>query len=158
MKLHTTDKNKIIDIKHRKWADRFLLNLMIFRGICMLTEPLVIWVWMTLRAIERLISLFLSVLWYPQLIAWLSLNFILSTSWVALYSVVCEWVSQALLSPDQISTFSNIYRHTSPLLTLYPLISSITNLYWPVPCSWVKDASPFDVSIFFFLSGPRNVF
>ena len=28
------------------------------------------------------------------LIAWLSLNFILSTSWVALYSVVCLWVSE----------------------------------------------------------------
>ena len=29
----------------------------------------------------------------------------------------------------QISTFSNIYRHTSPLLTLYHLIPSSTNLY-----------------------------
>ena len=50
-----------------------------------------------------------------SLIAWLSLNFILSTSWVALYSVVCEWASQASVSPDQISTFSNIYRHKSPI-------------------------------------------
>ena len=28
------------------------------------------------------------------LVAWLSLNIILYTSWVALYSVVCEWVSE----------------------------------------------------------------
>ena len=63
--------------------------------------------------------------------AWLSLNFILYTSWVALSSVVCESVCQASVSPDQISTFSNIYRHTSPLLTMYHLISSSTNLYWP---------------------------
>ena len=43
----------------------------------------------------------------------------------------CLWVCQASVSPDQISTFSNIYRHTSPLLTMYHLISSSTNLYWP---------------------------
>ena len=60
-------------------------------------------------------------------IAWLSFNRILYTSWVALYSVVC-WAS---VSPDQISTFSNIYRHKSPILTLYQLIPSSTNLYWP---------------------------
>ena len=35
---------------------------------------------------------------------------------------------QASVSPDQIYTYSNIYRHTSPLLTLYHLIPSITNL------------------------------
>ena len=64
------------------------------------------------------------------IIAWLSLCFILETSWVALFSV-CEWVCQASVTPDQISTFSNIYRHTSPLLTMYHLISSSTNLYWP---------------------------
>ena len=63
-------------------------------------------------------------------IAWLSLCFTLETSWVALFSV-CEWVCQASVTPDQISTFSNIYRHTSPLLTMYHLISSSTNLYWP---------------------------
>ena len=63
-------------------------------------------------------------------IAWFSLNFILKTSCVALYSVVCEMWG-ILVSPDQISTFSNIYRHTSPLLTMYHLISSSTNLYWP---------------------------
>ena len=64
-------------------------------------------------------------------IAWLSLCFILETSWVALYSVVCEWVCQASVSPDQISTFSNIYRHKSTLLTQYHLIPSSTKLYWP---------------------------
>ena len=31
----------------------------------------------------------------------------------------CLCVSEASVSPDQISTFSNIYRHTSPLLTQY---------------------------------------
>ena len=31
-------------------------------------------------------------------IAWLSLCFILETSWVALYSVVCEWVSMSGIS------------------------------------------------------------
>ena len=41
-------------------------------------------------------------------------------------------MSEASVTPDQISTFSNIYRHTSPLLTLYHLIPSITNLYWPI--------------------------
>ena len=64
-------------------------------------------------------------------IAWLSLCFILERSWVALYSDVCQCVCQASVTPDQISTFSNIYRHTSPLLTMYHLISSSTNLYWP---------------------------
>ena len=44
---------------------------------------------------------------------------------------VSEWVCQASVTPDQISTFSNIYRHTSPLLTMNHLISSSTNLYWP---------------------------
>ena len=42
----------------------------------------------------------------------------------------CLSVSEASVTPDQISTFSNIYRHTSPLLTLYHLISNSTNLYW----------------------------
>ena len=31
----------------------------------------------------------------------------------------CLSVCQASVSPDQMSTFSNIYRHTSPLLTQY---------------------------------------
>ena len=42
----------------------------------------------------------------------------------------CLSVCEASVSPDQVSTFSNIYRHTSPLLTLYHLISNSTNLYW----------------------------
>ena len=41
----------------------------------------------------------------------------------------CLWVCQASVTPDQISAFSNIYRHTSPLLTMYHLIPSSTNLY-----------------------------
>ena len=41
----------------------------------------------------------------------------------------CLSVCQASVTPDQISTFSNIYRHTSPLLTMYHLIPSSTNLY-----------------------------
>ena len=43
----------------------------------------------------------------------------------------CLSVCQVSVTPDQISTFSNIYRHTSPLLTMYHLIPSSTNLYWP---------------------------
>ena len=43
----------------------------------------------------------------------------------------CLWVCQASVTPDPISTFSNIYRHTSPLLSLYHLIPSSTNLCWP---------------------------
>ena len=43
----------------------------------------------------------------------------------------CLSVCQASVTPNQISTFSNIYRHTSPLLTMYHLIPSSTNLYWP---------------------------
>ena len=43
----------------------------------------------------------------------------------------CLCVCEASVTPDQISTFSNIYRHTSPLLTLYYLIPNSTNLNWP---------------------------
>ena len=43
----------------------------------------------------------------------------------------CLSVCEVSITPDQISTFSNIYRHTSPLLTMYHLIPSSTNLYWP---------------------------
>ena len=45
------------------------------------------------------------------------------------------WVCEGSVTPDQISTFSKIYRHTSPLLTLYHLIPSSTNFYWP-STSW----------------------
>ena len=69
---------------------------------------------------SRYIFVFLFV--FAIVIAWLSLDFILYTSWVALSSVVCE----ASVSPDQISTFSNIYRHKTPILTLYQLIESRT--------------------------------
>ena len=73
-------------------------------------------------------------------IAWLSLNFILSTSWVALYSVVCLWVRfQASVSPDQTSTFSNVYRHKSPILTLYQLIESRTVYLVEFLGNFVKD-------------------
>ena len=34
----------------------------------------------------------------------------------------CLSVSQALVTPNQISIFSNIYRHKSPILTLYQII------------------------------------
>ena len=43
----------------------------------------------------------------------------------------CLSVSEALVTPDQISTFPNIFRPTNPLLTLYHLIPSSINLYWP---------------------------
>ena len=44
----------------------------------------------------------------------------------------CLWVRyEASVSPDQISTFSNIYRHTSTLPTKCNLILSSTKLYWP---------------------------
>ena len=46
--------------------------------------------------------------WSKIIIAWLSLNFILETSWVALYSDACQSVCEASVTPDQISTFSNI--------------------------------------------------
>ena len=46
-------------------------------------------------------------------------------------TIFCLWVCQASVTPDKISTFSNIYRHTSPLLTMYHVISSSTNLNWP---------------------------
>ena len=50
------------------------------------------------------------------IIAWLSLNFILKTSWVALYSVACLW-GIGVTWPNL--HFFNIYRHKSPILTQY---------------------------------------
>ena len=47
------------------------------------------------------------------------------------WAIFCLWVCQASVSPDQISTFSNIYRHTSPMLTLYHVIPSSASFYWP---------------------------
>ena len=44
----------------------------------------------------------------------------------------CLWVSVWGIGNTQPNLhFSNIYRHTSPLLTLYHLKPSSTNLYWP---------------------------
>ena len=43
----------------------------------------------------------------------------------------CLSVCQGSVSPDQISSFSNIFRHISPMLTLYHIISNSTSLYWP---------------------------
>ena len=85
--------------------------------------------------------LFIDNIWGEGNIAWLSLNFILSTSWVALYS---EWVRcQASVSPNQISTFSNTYMHESPILTLYQLKShaqytwsSIEYFLQPLTLTW----------------------
>ena len=42
----------------------------------------------------------------------------------------CPWVRYRC-HPTKSPLFSNTYRHTSPLLTLYHLIPSSTNLYWP---------------------------
>ena len=66
-------------------------------------------------------------------IAWLSLCFIQETCWVALYSVVClSGIGDTWPNID----FFQYIRHTSPLLTLYHLISSSTNFiltkYQPV--------------------------
>ena len=36
-----------------------------------------------------------------------------------------------MVTPDQISTFFNIYRHKSVVLTQFHLISSSTKLHWP---------------------------
>ena len=43
---------------------------------------------------------------------------------------------QASVSPDQISTFSNIYRHKSPIPTLYQLIESRTVYLVSFFCNW----------------------
>ena len=52
----------------------------------------------------------------------------------------CLSVCQASVWPDQISTFSNIYMHTSPLLTLYHLI--------PVPVPTYTDQVPASIVIY----------
>ena len=51
--------------------------------------------------------------------------------WLPLTIFCCLSVCEVSVTPDQISTFSNINRHTSPLLTMYHLIPSSTNIYWP---------------------------
>ena len=50
----------------------------------------------------------------------------------------CLYVCQASVSPNQISTFSNIYRHTSPMLTLYHTVSPYTD---PVPAGTTYNSS-----------------
>ena len=61
-------------------------------------------------------------LWYLLylLIAWLSLNFILYTSWVALSSIVCQSVSQ--------SVRHRCHPTKSPL---FPIYTGIQALCWP---------------------------
>ena len=51
-----------------------------------------------------------------------------SIGWVALSFLVCR---PAMVTPNQISTFFNIYRHKSVVLTQFHLISSSTKLHWP---------------------------
>ena len=79
-------------------------------------------------------------------IAWLSLNFILYTSWVALYSVVCEWVSESGIGvtrpnlhffqyiqaykpyTDPIPPITNQYQHK---MTHYHQLPTSIAIYWP---------------------------
>ena len=80
-------------------------------------------------------------------IAWLSLCFILETSWVALYSVVCEWVSVSGISNTRpnlhffqyIQAYKPFADHAPPntkqyqlILTKYQPVSSYTD---PAPSS-----------------------
>ena len=90
---------------------------------------------------------FIYVTMWPKDIAWLSLNFILDASWVALYSVVCEWC-KASVTPDQISTFFQYIQAYKPyadpvpcntkqcqfLLTQYHQVPDSIALYWPSTC------------------------
>ena len=55
-----------------------------------------------------------------------------SNGWVALSFLVRRlFVCPAMVTPDQISTLFNIYRHKSVVLTQFHLISSSTKLHWP---------------------------
>ena len=60
------------------------------------------------------------VLWRNDVIAWLSLNFILETSWVALYSDVCQSVSQSVR-----------HRCHPTKSLLFPIYKGIQALCWP---------------------------
>ena len=83
-------------------------------------------------AIFLLIDLFLVSSWWWMFDRYCVTQLMLYTGDKLSSSIFCcLWVCQASVSPDQISTFSNIYRHTSPLLTMYHLIWSSTKLYWP---------------------------
>ena len=65
-------------------------------------------------------------------IAWLSLNFTLETSWVALYSDVCQSVSLSGIGVTQPNLYLFQYiKAFKPLLTLYHLKPISSNLYWP---------------------------
>ena len=66
------------------------------------------------------------------LIAWLSLCFVLETSWVALYSDVCQSVSLSGIGVTQPNLYLFQYiKAFKPLLTLYHLKPISSNLYWP---------------------------
>ena len=67
-----------------------------------------------------------------KIIAWLSLNFTLETSWVALYSDVCQSVSLSGIGVTQPNLYLFQYiKAFKPLLTLYHLKPISSNLYWP---------------------------
>ena len=69
---------------------------------------------------------------FNPVIAWLSLNFILETSWVALYSDVCQSVSLSGIGVTQPNLYLFQYiKAFKPLLTLYHLKPISSNLYWP---------------------------
>ena len=54
-----------------------------------------------------------------------------SIGWVAVSFLVRPSIRPAMVTSDQISTFFNIYRHKSVVLTQFHLISSSTKLHWP---------------------------
>ena len=67
-------------------------------------------------------------MWSPTWIAQLKLY----TGYKLISTIFCcLWVCEASVTSDQISTFSNIYRHTSPMLNLYHVIPSSASFYWP---------------------------
>ena len=51
--------------------------------------------------------------------------------WVALSFLVCSFVCPAMVTSDQISTFFNMYRHKSVVLTQFHLTPRSTKLHWP---------------------------
>ena len=54
-----------------------------------------------------------------------------SNAWLSSSIFPCSLVCPAMVTPDQISTFFNIYSHKSVVLTQFHLISSCTKLHWP---------------------------
>ena len=67
---------------------------------------------------------------FPRLKGIAHLSLPLSIGWVAL-SFLFRLSSCYMVTPDQISTVFNIYRHRSVVLTQFHLISSSTKLHWP---------------------------